>query len=191
VGNALHTRSYVARRRGDDPAGLALLEQAADLYRELDDPARLAGIMSDLTAEQARLGQLDEALVNLAQMARSVERAGRRPERPFMLTTAAVIHGRGDDPDLALAAMAAYDAHPALGADRLDPRPQSPFAWIGPAINEARSRLDPAALAAATEAARRRTFAELVHDVILVPAHALAAAIPAHQPSHNGCFRKD
>jgi predicted ATPase/class 3 adenylate cyclase len=181
VGNALHTRSYVARRRGDDDAGLAMLEQAAGLYEALDDPARLAGVMSDLTAEQARLHQRGDALTNLARMVRLDERAGRHPERPFMLTTAAVIHGRGDDPALALAAMAAYDAHPALGADRVDPRPESPFSWIGPAIEEIRSRLDPTVLADATAAARRRTFAELVDEVILTPAQALGSeASPPH-----------
>jgi hypothetical protein len=183
VGNALRTRYYVARRRGDAAAGLALLERAAELYRALGDPSRLAGIMNELTTEQARLGQLDDALVNLARLVRLDELARMPPERPFILTTAAVIHGRGDDPALALAAMAAYDAHPRLGADRLDPRPKSPFSWIGPAIEEIRTRLDPAALAAATAAARGRNFADLVDEVILTPAQAVRSAEPPQEAS--------
>jgi len=178
VGNSLRTRSHVARRRGDDAGGLALLKQAADLYGALGDPYLQAGTVSDVAAEQARLGQMDAALVNLARSVLLGEQAGQPLERPFMLSIAAVIHGRGDDSTLAIAAMAAYDAHPAIGADLADPRPESPIFWIGPAIEEIRSRLDPSALAAATAAARHQTLAELVDKAILTPALALGSGEP-------------
>ena len=173
AGQALYLRAYLARESGDDNAAVAYLQEAAGLYRDLGDPARLAGMLGDLAAEQARLGQPREALQNLAAMARLAKETGRSADVPLILTIAAVIHAEGGDPALMLAAIAAYEAHPeSRAAARIDPRPTSVLHRLTDAVNAARAQVDPAELADATAAARRKGVSRLVDELILRPAAA-------------------
>jgi len=174
VGHALQLRSYVAVRRGEDAAALAFLARAGAVYRDLEDPNRLAGVLLDLASAQARLSRADDALDSLAEVAALIEHARQQSERRQIFAVAAVVHDQHGDPERVLAAVAAYDAQPGSRARRTGGESTSAPGWIGPEFDAARSTLDPDALAAATATASGRTVQQLVDEVILAPARALA-----------------
>ena len=109
VGQALCILAFIAHRRGQDDAALAFLHDAVALYRDLDDPWQLAGLLVELAVQEA-VGRGDEALQTLAESSRLDEQIGRRSERVLRLAIAAVAHLADGDRVMAVSALGAYDA---------------------------------------------------------------------------------
>jgi predicted ATPase/DNA-binding SARP family transcriptional activator/class 3 adenylate cyclase len=171
MGRALGNLAFISQRRGHDDAALELLEEAIALYRELDDPWELAGVLVDLAAVEAPMGRGAEALQALAESSRLDEQMGRLPGRSFRLAVAAVVHLARGQPAMATSALGAYDAHPVVAANwgRLGAGGGS-IALLGDAVQSTRARLDPTEVAAATAAAHHRSVDELIDEQIIQPA---------------------
>ncbi len=170
VGQALCNLAYVANRRGRHDAALEFFQDAAALYRELDDPFQLAVTLGELAVQAAVAGHGADGLRALVESVRCNQQIGRLPGRSALLAEAAVVHdARGQTP-LATAALGAFDAHPARGAVR-PTRGSAPWRrWLADMIETTRARLDPAGVAAATASARRGSLDELIDELIIQPA---------------------
>jgi predicted ATPase/DNA-binding SARP family transcriptional activator len=175
VGQALCNLAFIARRRGHDDAALEHLQDAVAVYRELDDPRQLAGLLVELAAQIAAVGRGTEALQLLAESSRLDEQIGRLPGRSHRLAVAAVVHLERGQPALAISALGAYDAHPV--GDTRQPRSNigGYVGWLVDAAETARARLDPTEVAAAKAAARHKSLDELIDELIIQPANATAA----------------
>jgi predicted ATPase len=176
VGQALSNLAYVARRRGHGQAALEFLQEAESIYRDLDDRWQLSGILIDLSAQQAAMGQGTEALKALAEASRVSEQIGRLSGRWFLLAVAAFAHLANGDSGLSTSALGGYDAHaeatgPGLGWGR--PRAGAGYIrWLDDVIESTRAQLNPAEIAAATTAARHKSLDELINKLIIQPAEA-------------------
>jgi hypothetical protein len=71
---------------------LELLHEAVSVYRKLEDPWQLAGLLVDLAALEAAMGRGTEALHTLAESSRIEDQIGRRPGRSYRLAIGAVVH---------------------------------------------------------------------------------------------------
>jgi predicted ATPase len=157
AGQALRNLAYHESQRGRLDAALAHTAEAAALYRQLDDPWQLAGMLVELSFLQTRAGNFDAAFSALAESAGLATRIARS-NRFAIFGAAAVVHlGRGRA-DLATAALGAYDVF--VAARDLQP-------WAAAEVDAARARLDPVAVAAAAAAVRGTPVDELVDRLIL------------------------
>jgi hypothetical protein len=172
VGQALCNLALIARRRRHDDAALEFLQDAVALYRDLDDVWQLTGVLVELATQQAAMGRGTEALQALAESSRLDQQIGGlpEPERAFRLAVAAVVHLARGQPDLAIAALGAYDAHQLR--DTHPPRSHvgGYLGSLADSVEITRARLDPTKLAAATGAARRKSVEELIDELIIQPA---------------------
>jgi tetratricopeptide (TPR) repeat protein len=170
VGQALCNLAYVAHQRGRDAAALEFLEEAAALYRDLDDPWQLAVTLGELAAQAAVAGRGTDGLRALVESARCNQQIGRLPGRSNLLAVAAVVHQARGQTRLATAALGAFDAYPARRA--VSPtRASAPWrGFLAGMVEMTRARLDPAEVAAATAAARRGSLDELIDELIIQPA---------------------
>lgn len=175
LGRALCNLGYVARLRGDNDAALGFLQRAAAIYRDLDDPWQLAGLLVELAAQKAARGRGADALQTLAESAQLDEQLGQLPERSYRLAVAAVVHAACDEPALSIAALGAYDAHVPRGTGWWRPGVGGgQIGWLAEAVETTRAQLDPAGVAAATATARSKSVDELIDQLITQPAKAAA-----------------
>jgi predicted ATPase/class 3 adenylate cyclase len=161
MGQAFCNLAIIAHLRGHHAVATDFLENAVAIYRELDDPWQLAGLLVELAAQAASAGRGHEALKALAESTRLDEQIGRLPGRSYVLGVAAVVHLARDQTDLAVAALGAFEAHSKLGI--LETLLRDP-------VDETRARLDPAAVAAAATTARTRKLHDLIDELISLPA---------------------
>jgi predicted ATPase/DNA-binding SARP family transcriptional activator/class 3 adenylate cyclase len=171
-GQALCILAFIARRRGRDDAALELLQDAVALYRDLDDPWRLSGLLVDLAEQEAVMGRGAEALQALAESSQLDEQIGRLPGGSRRLAVAALVHLTRGQQGMSIAALGAYDAHPPDDARSPWTRVGGSVGWLADAVETSRARLDRAEVAAATAAARSRNLDELIDELILQPAKA-------------------
>jgi tetratricopeptide (TPR) repeat protein len=174
VGQALCILAIIARRRGRDDAALEFFQDAVALYRDIDHPSELSGTLVDLAEQEAVMGRGAAALQALAESSQLDEQIGRLPGRSRRLAVAAVVHLARGQPDLSIMALGAYDAHPPDDAHSVRTRVGGSVGWLTDAVETTRSRLDPAAVAAAMAAARSRSVEELLDELIIQPAKAAA-----------------
>jgi predicted ATPase/class 3 adenylate cyclase len=161
TGQAFCNLAIIAHLRGHHADAAEFLEHAIAIYRDLDDPWQLAGLLVDLAAQAAIANHADEALQALAESTRLDEQIGRLPGRAYVFGVAAVVHLARGQTNLAVAALGAFDAHPmrgTLGTLQSD------------AVDETRARLDPTAVAAAATTARTRQIDDLIDELISLPA---------------------
>jgi predicted ATPase/DNA-binding SARP family transcriptional activator len=161
VGQAFCNLAIIASQRGQHDTAAEFLENAIEVYRDLNDPWQLAGLLVDLAAQAAIAGRQDEALQALAESTRLDEQIGKLPGRSYVFGAAAVVHLARGQTNLAALALGAFDAHPmrgTLGTLQVE------------AVDETRARLDPIEVAAATAAARRKSIDELIDELITQPA---------------------
>lgn len=163
VGQAFCNLAIVAHQRGHHDSAAEFLEDAIAVYRDLNDPWQLAGLLVDLAAQSAIAGRQDEALQALAESTRLDEQIGKLPGRSYVFGAAAVVHLARGQTTLAVLALGAFDAHPmrgTLGTLQVE------------AVDETRSRLDATEVAAASAAAQHRSIDELIDELIIQPVHA-------------------
>jgi predicted ATPase/DNA-binding SARP family transcriptional activator len=164
LGQTFRNLASIAHQRGRHDVAVEYLRNAVALYRELDDPWLQAGLLVDLAAQTAMLGQGAQALQALAESIRLDDQIGRLPGRSYTLGVAAVVHLARADTTLSIAALGAFDAHPISGT----------LSTLGPlladTVEAARGRLDPAAVASSAVAARAKQLDELIDELILQPA---------------------
>jgi tetratricopeptide (TPR) repeat protein len=173
VGQALSYLAFIARRRGHNDTALDFLEDAAAIYRDLDDPWQLSSLLVDMAATEAALGRGSEALHALAESSHLDEQIGRLPARSFRLAIAAFVHHARGQHALSISALGAYDAHPAGSRGWGRPGGGGGYSgWLQEAVATTRAQLDPGAVAAATAAARRKGLDELIDELIIQPATA-------------------
>jgi tetratricopeptide (TPR) repeat protein len=163
LGIAWSVLAYTAWRRGDDEVALAYLHDGVGLYRELGQPQQLAWALLDLAVYEATWGLHDETMQHLAEAARLNEQAGSQTGRARSLAIAAHAYLVRGDRDMATAALGAFDA--------------TGYAWrwdghraivqITDGVPATRAALDPRAVAAAAEDARRRSVDALIDDLIM------------------------
>jgi predicted ATPase/DNA-binding SARP family transcriptional activator/class 3 adenylate cyclase len=164
VGDALHNLASIAHQRGRHDVAVEYLQSAVALYRELGDPWLQAGLLVDLAAQTAMLGQGAQALQALAESIRLDDQIGRLPGRSYTLGIAAVVHLARADTTLSIAALGAFDAHPIRGTLRtLGP-------LLADTVDATRRRLDPAAVASSAAGARAKQLDDLIDELILQPA---------------------
>jgi tetratricopeptide (TPR) repeat protein len=171
VGQALSYLAFIARRRGRNDTALKFLEDAAAIYRDLDDPWQLSSLLVDLAATEAALGRGAEALQALAESSQLDEQIGRLPSRSFRLAVAAFVHDARGQHALSVSALGAYDAHPA-GAKGWGWSSGGYAGWLREAVATTRAHLDPAAVIAATATARGKSLEKLLDELIIQPAQA-------------------
>jgi hypothetical protein len=166
--------AYVAFRRGNNDAALDFLHDAVVVYRDLDDPWQLAGMLIDLTAQATVMGRGAEALQALAESSQLDEQIGRLPGRSFRLAVAAVVHLASGHVVSSISALGAYDAYPVGSAGWARPGGGGAAGgysgWLAEAVETTRVRLDPTAVAVATVAARRKSLDDLIDELIIQPA---------------------
>jgi tetratricopeptide (TPR) repeat protein len=172
VGQGLCVLAFVARRRGRDDEALELLQDAVALYRELDDPYQLSGLLVDLAEQEAVMGRGAEALQALAESSQLDEQIGRLPGRSRRLAVAALVHLTCGQLDMSISALGAYDAHPPEDARSPRTRVGGSVGWLADAVETTRARLDRAEVAAAAVAARGKSLDELIDELIIHPANA-------------------
>jgi predicted ATPase/class 3 adenylate cyclase len=172
VGQALCILAFIARRRGRDDAALELLQDAVALYRDLDDPWQLSGLLVDLAEQEAVMGRGAEALRALAESSQLDEQIGRLPGRSRRLAVAALVHLTCGQLDMSISALGAYDAHPPEDARSPRTRVGGSVGWLADAVETTRARLDRAEVAAAAVAARGKSLDELIDELIIHPANA-------------------
>jgi hypothetical protein len=173
VGQALCYLAFIARRRGHNDTALEFLEDAAALYRDLDDPWQLGSLLVDLAATEAALGRGTEALQTLAESSQLDEQIGRLPGRTFRLAIAAFVHLARGQLAMSASALGAYDAHLAGATGWGRPGGGGGYiGWLADAVQTTRARLDPADVAAAAAAARRKNLDEIIDELIIQPARA-------------------
>ena len=181
LGQAWGNLADIARRRGDETTTLALLRDAADVYRDHGDPWSLATTLTDLAAQQARMG-LDEALPDLAESVRLAEEIGTLAQRQLALAVAAYIHLASGRRAMAIAALGAYDATghtlTAWGARRSVVSEHAD--WLRQTLQDTRAALDPVAVATAAASARQRPLEAVIDELILQP-----ASMPITGPGHQ------
>ncbi len=73
---------------------------------------------------------------------------------------------------MSISALGAYDAHPAGAMPSGRTRFGGYIGWLAEAVETTRAQLDPAEVAAATAAARRKNLDELLDELIIQPAKA-------------------
>jgi tetratricopeptide (TPR) repeat protein len=170
VGQALSILAFIARRRGRDDAACELLQEAVALYRDLDDPYRLSGLLVDLAEQEAVMGRGAEALQALAESSQLDDQIGRLPGRSRRLAVAALVHLARGQLGLSIAALGAHDAHPP--EDDRGPRTRvgGSVGWLADAVETTRAQLDPVAVEAAAAAARHKSVDELIYQLIIRPA---------------------
>jgi predicted ATPase/DNA-binding SARP family transcriptional activator len=173
VGQALCYLAFIARRRGQNDTALEFLEDAAAIYRDLDDPWQLSSLLVDLAATEAALGRGTEALQALAESSQLDEQIGRLPARSFRLAVAAFVHHSRGQHALSISALGGYDAHPAEARGWGRPGGGGGYiGWLREVVATTRAQLDPAAVAAATATARSKSLEELLDELIIQPAQA-------------------
>jgi tetratricopeptide (TPR) repeat protein len=172
VGQALVMLAVIARRRGRDDTALELLQDAIALYRDLDDPWQLSGLLVDLAEQQAVMGRGAEALQALAESSQLDEQIGRLPGRSRRLAVAAVVHLARGQLDMSISALGAFDAHPPDDAHSARTRVGGSVGWLTDAVDTTRARFDSADVADAMAAARSRSLEELLDGLIIQPAKA-------------------
>jgi predicted ATPase/class 3 adenylate cyclase len=172
MAGALWTLAYIARRRGHDDAAREFLHNAVELYRDLDDPWQLTGFLVELATQEAAMGHGAEALQALAESSQLDERIGQLPGRSLRLAAAAVVHLARGQTALSISALGAYDAFPAGDSSRA--RFGGYRGLLAEAVETTRAQLEPAEVAAATVAARRKGVDELIDELIIQPAKAAA-----------------
>ena len=170
AGQALRNLGYMQAQHGRLDDALAHVAEAAALYRRLDDPWQLAGVLLELSLLESRAGHFPAALTALAESTRLAKRIARSG-RFAGFGAAAVIHLARGRADLAIAALGAYDAF-------VTPRGLQP--WAAAFVSEARTRLDADAVAAAAATALRTPVDDLVDRLILE--QATDGRIPAVEP---------
>jgi predicted ATPase len=161
VGQAFCNLAIIAHLRGHHDTAAEFLENAIAVYRDLNDPWQLAGLLVDLAAQAAIAGRQDEALQALAESTRLDAQIGKLPGRSYVFGAAAVAHLARGQTNLATLALGAFDAHPmrgTLGTLQVE------------AVDETRARLDPTEVAAATATARHKSLDELIDELIIQPA---------------------
>jgi tetratricopeptide (TPR) repeat protein len=171
VGQALCNLAWIAHRRGCNDVALEFFQDAVALYRDLDDPRQLAGLLVELAAQEAAMGRGAEALRALAESSQLDEQIGRLPGRSFTLAVAAFVYLARGQLDMSVSALGAYDAHPAGATGWW--RPAGGGGYLGSVadgVETTRARLDPAEVAAATAAARGTSLDELIDQLIMQPA---------------------
>lgn len=176
MGQALCVLAYVAHRRGRDDTALERLQDAAALYRNLDDRWQLADIMIDLAAQEAFMGRAADALQAVAESSQLEAQIGRLSGRPFRLAAAAVVHMAGGQRALSISALGAYDAHAPPAGYMPRNRIGGYVGRLVDSVNMTRARLDPAEVAAAAAAARRKSLDDLIDELIIQPAKAAGAS---------------
>jgi predicted ATPase/class 3 adenylate cyclase len=172
MGQAMCVLAFIARRRGSNDAALEFLQNAVAVYRDLDDPWHLSGLLVDLAEQEAVMGRGAEALQALAESSQLDEQTGQLPGRSRKLAVAAVIHLAHGQPDMSISALGAYDAHPPGEAHTLWKRIGGSLGWLAEAVEATRAQLDPAAVAAATATARSKSIQGLLDELIIQPAQA-------------------
>jgi predicted ATPase len=176
VGQALCHLAFVAHRQGRDDSALDLMHEAVDFCRQRDDGWQLIGVLADLAAQAVISGRGIHALQALAESVRLDIQIGRLPVRNRWLAVAAVAHLARGDVELSASALGAHDAHATKDFQRL-PRGgigDGYIGWVTDAVIATRARLDPTAVTAATAAARGKTVDELIDELIIQPAIAVA-----------------
>jgi tetratricopeptide (TPR) repeat protein len=168
TGRALCNLAFVARRRGHDDAALQFLQDAEALYRELDDPRELVGVLPELAEQEATMGRGAEALQALAEATRLDEQIARLPVRTESLALAALVHLARGDSKMSILALGAYDAHPCDEAR--GPRGILNPGSLANAVLGARGQLNAAEVVAAATAARHKSVNELIDELIIRPA---------------------
>jgi predicted ATPase/DNA-binding SARP family transcriptional activator/class 3 adenylate cyclase len=167
VGQAFCNLAIIAHQRGHHHAAAEFLENAIAVYRDLNDPWQLAGLLVDWAAQAAIAGRQDEALQVLAESTRLDAQIGKLSGRSYVFGAAAVVHLARGQTNLATLALGAFDAHPmrgTLGTLQVE------------AVDETRARLDPAAVAAAAVAAHHKSVDELIDEMIIQPARAAGSS---------------
>jgi predicted ATPase/class 3 adenylate cyclase len=172
MAGALWSLAYIARRRGHDDAAREFLQNAVELYRDLDDPWQLTGFLVELATQEAAMGHGAEALQALAESSQLDDQIGRLPGRSLRLAAAAVAHLARGQTALSISALGAYDAFPAGDASRA--KFGGYRGLLAEAVETTRDHLEPAEVAAATVAARRKGLDELIDELIIQPAKAAA-----------------
>jgi predicted ATPase/class 3 adenylate cyclase len=177
VGQALCILAYIAHRRDQDDAALEFLHEAVGLYRDLDDRWQLAGLLVDLAVQEAAMGRGDEALQTLAESSCLDDQIGRPQTlslgRSYKLAAAAVVHQARGERALSIAALGAALAHSLEDTWKPRSRFGGYIGWLID-VTETRARLDSAEVAAARAAARRKSVEELIDELIIQPAQAVA-----------------
>jgi predicted ATPase len=166
VPQALSVLAFIACRRDRAQEALDHLQDAAAVSRELDDPAQLADVLANMSAQQIALGRSEEAEQTLVESARLLAQVHRGPGRCWPLAAAAVLHLARGEPALATRALGAYDAHTPLHVSV--PGEYRGYSGIlAEAVDAARARLDEDDIATAAAAARRLRLDQLVDELIL------------------------
>jgi tetratricopeptide (TPR) repeat protein len=111
VPRAVSILAFIAHVRGRDQAALEMLQDAAAISRQLDDPGQLADSLANLSVLQTALGRGAEALQSLAESAQLDEQVGGVAGRSRTLAAAAVLHLARGQPAMATRALGAHDAH--------------------------------------------------------------------------------
>jgi tetratricopeptide (TPR) repeat protein len=170
VGQAWCILAFIARRRGSHATALEFLKDAVALYRELDNPWQLAGVLVELAEQEATMGHGAEALQALAESSRLDEQIGRLPGRSRRLAVAAVVHLSCGQSAMSSGALGAYDAHPPDDAGSPWSRVGGSIGWLADLVETTRSQLNPAEVASARTAAQKKSLDELIHELIIRPA---------------------
>ena len=165
VPRALVILALIAHRRGHDQAALDHLQDAAAIWRDLDDPAQLAEFLTHVSAHQIALGQLADAAQSLVESAQLAVQVNRGPVRFWSLLVAAALHMARGQPELATRALGAYDAHRPDLAEV--PGGVPIFDFLAETAATTRAQLDPADVAAAARAARRERVDQLIDELIV------------------------
>jgi predicted ATPase/DNA-binding SARP family transcriptional activator/class 3 adenylate cyclase len=168
VAQALSILAFSAYRRGHNDAAVQFLQDAIALCRELDDRSQLAGLLVDLAALDAAMGQGSDALQALAESSQLDIQTGRLPGRSRRLAVAAVTYLARGEPAMSALALGAYDTHPETDAMRA--RFHGNTGWLAEAVQAARARLDPTEITAAAATTRRKSLDELIDELIIQPA---------------------
>jgi predicted ATPase len=173
VPRALSVLAFIAHVRGRDHAALEMLQDAAAMSRQLDDPGQLADLLANLSVQLTSLGRGAEALQSLAESAHLGEQIGRVARKSWPLAAAAVLHLARGQRAMATRALGAYDAHtrPNTGI------PGDVGGYISiltDAISVTRARLDPPEVATAAMAARRLSLDQLIDELIIQAANTAA-----------------
>ncbi|MGH6690852.1 MAG: ATP-binding protein, partial [Gammaproteobacteria bacterium] len=177
VGQALCHLAFVAHRQGRDDSALQLMHEAVEFCRQRDDRWQLMGVLGDLASQEVISGRGTHALQALAESVGLDIEVGRLPVRARWLAVAAVVHLARGDVDLSTAALGAHDVYETNAFQRIPGEGigDGYIGWVTNAVLVTRERLDPAAVSAATAAARSSTLDELITSLIVEPASRASA----------------
>jgi predicted ATPase/class 3 adenylate cyclase len=161
VAAALRNLALVADRQGHRDEALDHLRNAVALGRDLNDRVQLCISLAHLAAHPAIDGRGPESLHTLTESAQVQESIGGTG-RVLTLAVAATVHLACNRPELATASLAGFDAQHV----RRHPEP-----WVADALEFARARLDPVAVADATTRAGLASVDDLIGELVLRPAN--------------------